>query len=197
MLPTGAAVGRRRRRRRRPPPYGPLPSGPAQAIGEFFEDQDIERIVRDVAGVRVHEAMEGRLRIAEANIFSSALCSDAFRGATIPAGWSTAVWDRAALVAINPDDRARYLGAVAAVAGPGASWLLSTFTYDQDKMAGPPFSVADGLVSELLGDGVPTPGGASIRAKEVALLEREELPAATLGRWGVPWARQSLFHISL
>lgn len=53
-----------------------------------------------------------------------------------------AVWDRAALIALPPDLRARYLREIQ-VPGPH---LVVTMVYDQSRRDGPPFSVPDEVV---------------------------------------------------
>lgn len=51
-----------------------------------------------------------------------------------------AIYDRAALVALPENMRARYTGHLRAITG-GAPQLLICFEYDQSRHAGPPFSV--------------------------------------------------------
>jgi thiopurine S-methyltransferase len=72
-------------------------------------------------------------------------------GAQLPA--FDGVWDRAALVALNPTTREQYASVLKGAVGPGGGILLRTFAYDQSKMDGPPFSVERSLVEEkLFGD---------------------------------------------
>ncbi|MFG1379565.1 thiopurine S-methyltransferase [Xanthobacter autotrophicus] len=93
-----------------------------------------------------------------------------------------AVWDRAALVALPKDMRARYAPHLVALT-EGAPQLLVCYAYDQSLVAGPPFSVepaearalygADYMVAEI--EAVPVPGGlkGQYEAMEhVFLLER-------------------------
>lgn len=61
-----------------------------------------------------------------------------------------AVYDRAALVALPAEMRARYVPHVAAITG-GVPQLLVTFDYDTAIADGPPFSVAPEEVRELYG----------------------------------------------
>ena len=61
-----------------------------------------------------------------------------------------AVYDRAALVALPADMRARYAGHLAEITG-GAQQLLITFGYDQSQMDGPPFSVPPEEVERVHG----------------------------------------------
>lgn len=61
-----------------------------------------------------------------------------------------AAWDRAALIALPPEVRARYAALLRArVRGP---ILLVTFVYDQGRRDGPPFSVDDEEVRRLYPD---------------------------------------------
>jgi len=52
-------------------------------------------------------------------------------------------YDRAALIALPPAERPRYLQHLAAQLAPGARGLLVTLEYPQDQMKGPPFSVKE------------------------------------------------------
>ncbi len=59
-----------------------------------------------------------------------------------------AVYDRAALVALPNDIRARYAAHIIA-ATDRAPQLVLTFTYDQAQMAGPPFSITADMIADL------------------------------------------------
>lgn len=78
-------------------------------------------------------------------------------------GW----YDRAALIALPPPLRARYVPHLLGLLEPGAAGLLVTVEYDQEKRAGPPFSVREDEVRGLL------------RGQEVRLLE--DVPADRFG----------------
>lgn len=93
-----------------------------------------------------------------------------------------AVWDRAALVALPKDMRARYAPHLVALTD-AAPQLLVCFAYDQSLLAGPPFSVepaetralygADYMVAEI--EAAPVPGGLKGQCpamEHVFLLER-------------------------
>lgn len=54
-----------------------------------------------------------------------------------------AIWDRAAMVALPPDDRERYSARVREFLPAGGRLLLVTFGYDQSRIEGPPYSVPD------------------------------------------------------
>ena len=80
-----------------------------------------------------------------------------------------AVWDRAALVAMEPSQRARYADTLAAVLRPGGRLLLSTFERAEGtpagRAAGPPYSVSTADVAALFG----------ARGFRLELLELEDL----------------------
>lgn len=61
-----------------------------------------------------------------------------------------AVYDRAALVALPAEVRARYANHVAVITDH-APQLIVTFTYDPSKMSGPPFSVTSDMIADLFG----------------------------------------------
>jgi thiopurine S-methyltransferase len=61
----------------------------------------------------------------------------------------SAIYDRAALIALPPDMRPSYARRLGELAAPGTSMLLITMEYDQPAMHGPPFSVAEAEVHTL------------------------------------------------
>lgn len=61
----------------------------------------------------------------------------------------TAVYDRAALVALPPDLRPEYAEHLTRLTVPGALQLLISFDYDQAEMPGPPHSVPPAEVDDL------------------------------------------------
>lgn len=81
-----------------------------------------------------------------------------------------AVFDRAALVALPEDMRARYAAHLEALTR-AAPQLLITFEYDQSALSGPPFNVSAEEVQRLYGDSLPP-----------HLLERVEVPGGLKGR---------------
>lgn len=79
----------------------------------------------------------------------------------------TAVFDRAALVALPPELRVRYADALYGLLPAGCRGLLITLEYPQEERAGPPFSVSEGEVRALYD-----------RGWQVELLDRREIPAS-------------------
>ncbi|MBA3822180.1 MAG: thiopurine S-methyltransferase [Deltaproteobacteria bacterium] len=60
-----------------------------------------------------------------------------------------AIYDRAALVALPPELRVRYVAHLRALAAPGTRVLAITFEYPQAQAAGPPFSVEESELRTL------------------------------------------------
>lgn len=59
------------------------------------------------------------------------------------------VWDRAALVALDPDRRRRYVAHLRDLLPAGTRILLNVLVYDQQVMSGPPHSLSDSEVRHL------------------------------------------------
>jgi len=105
-----------------------------------------------IAGTGFYRYIGGdddRLQILQADIFSPLLTRELVGGNAVSDGVA-AVWDRASLVAVQPAMRGAYIAAIKRLCGPRTQILLNVFTYDQAAMAGPPFSVTDAHLAELL-----------------------------------------------
>ena len=59
-----------------------------------------------------------------------------------------AIWDRASLSAINPEDRLKYVDLMRSILVPGGRCLLTTHRYDP-KFGGPPHSFSEKLLGQL------------------------------------------------
>ncbi len=68
----------------------------------------------------------------------------------------TAIYDRAALVALPAERRPRYAEHLRALTPRGARGLVVTFDYPQELMQGPPFSVPPSEISALFAELAPT-----------------------------------------
>ena len=66
-------------------------------------------------------------------------------------GSVAAVFDRAALIAWTPEQRAAYVSHMTALTSPGTQTLLVCVEYPQAQMAGPPFSVDSEDIERLYG----------------------------------------------
>lgn len=62
------------------------------------------------------------------------------------------IYDKASIVALSPDMRKEYAHKLLALSNPDTHILLQTFEYRQEEMNGPPFSVMEGEVKNLLGE---------------------------------------------
>ncbi len=117
----------------------------AEAVAAFFSEQTeaLEAAPTSVVfgDVVLHEVPG--LRIVQGDAFA---VDTAKLGGTVDA-----VWDRAALVAISPARRADYVAALKRVLAPDGVIVLVTFTYDQTKMDGPPWSIDAAEVERLFG----------------------------------------------
>jgi thiopurine S-methyltransferase len=80
------------------------------------------------------------------------LCADFFELEKGDIGNCQGVYDRAALIALPPDMRPRYVDHLSTLLDPHATGLLVTLEYNQSEMGGPPFSVSDAEVSRLFAE---------------------------------------------
>jgi len=76
-------------------------------------------------------------------------CGDFFGLRTQDVTPARLFYDRAALIALPEELRARYAAKLAALLQGTARGLLITFEYPQEAMAGPPFSVSEAEVTAL------------------------------------------------
>lgn len=109
------------------------------AVQQFFAEAGLRPERRAAAG-GVHYRV-GRVHVVVADIFDV--------DAQVLAGCS-AVYDRAALIALPPALRRRYAHAVYGRLPAGSLGLLISLEYPQASMAGPPFSVPESEVRDLL-----------------------------------------------
>ena len=92
------------------------------------------------------------------------LCGDFFDLSRGDLASVSAVYDRAAMVALPPEMREQYVKHLVSILPPAAQILLITFDYPQPEMQGPPFAVS---------------------AEEVELLYREHADIRLLGKMDV------------
>jgi len=142
------------------------------AIEAFFDEAGLEPAVDD-AGALVSRSAGG-ITLIEGDFFEFA-CASGFR----------LVYDRAALIALPPDIRPRYLDHLAALLAPGASGLLITLEYPPDCMQGPPFAV---LPAEL---------HAHPRF-DFERIQRTDVLAAhpRFAHQGLPWLKETVYSLA-
>ena len=110
----------------------------AIAVGDFFAEQQIT----------ARERQDGAFRVLEgAGI--TLLGGDIFALGDAHTADMAAVYDRAALVALPQEMRARYVDHLLSLLAPQVPLLLLTFEYPADEIDGPPFSVDEEEVRAL------------------------------------------------
>jgi thiopurine S-methyltransferase len=109
-----------------------------QAVSDFFLEQQIEPRVTQASRFELWEAPGYQL-----------LCGDFFALHAEDLHAVTAVFDRAALIALPIELRQRYVEKLRAVLPEQAATLLIALTYPQQQMNGPPFPVDEAEVRSL------------------------------------------------
>ena len=111
-----------------------------RAVDAFFADNGLHPTVTDSPGWR-------RYRVDEIEVW----CGDFFDMTPELLDDIGAVYDRAALIALPPAQRARYADHLDAMLPAAVPRLLVTLEYDQGLRPGPPFSVLAQEVEALFG----------------------------------------------
>jgi thiopurine S-methyltransferase len=109
-----------------------------KAVEAFFEENSIAAAVSEEGPFVRYEA-DGIVL----------LCGDFFELRDTDIAGVTAVYDRAALIALPRELRVRYAQHLTSLLAPGAHMLLLTFEYPPEEMEGPAFSVDEREVEEL------------------------------------------------
>lgn len=124
-----------------------------EAVEAFFREHELTPEIHELGGGRRRWSAEG-VTIFESDVFA---CSAS------EVGRVDAFYDRAAVVALPPDVRPRYVAHVRSLLAPRARGLLVTFEYPQERMTPPPFSVTATEVEALF-------SGATVSSLEEAPL---------------------------
>ncbi len=109
-----------------------------QVAGAELSELAIEQLFAELGLVPDISNVGNLLRYQANNI--SIWVGDIFEVTAELLGPVAAIYDRAALVALPPEMRTRYASHLVAITR-SAPQLLITFEYDQQRMAGPPFSI--------------------------------------------------------
>lgn len=109
------------------------------AVAAVFAENAMLPSIIDVPPFRQYRA--GRLTL---------FCGDFFHLTPALLGPVAAVFDRAALVALPPEQRARYAALMLHLVD-AAPMLVIAYEYDQTQMAGPPFAVSGAEIARLYG----------------------------------------------
>ncbi|MCU7916332.1 MAG: thiopurine S-methyltransferase [Candidatus Thiodiazotropha sp. (ex Gloverina cf. vestifex)] len=108
------------------------------AVESFFKELNLNPEVESVDGF--DRWCDGPFEI---------FCGDIFDLALLDNSTIDAVYDRASLIALNPQQRQHYVSLLKEHLPGQAKILLVAMDYPQDEMQGPPFSVAEPEVREL------------------------------------------------
>lgn len=108
------------------------------AVRAFFAEHDLTPAITRRGGLAVYTA--GAITV---------LAGDVFTVTRTDVGTIDAVYDRAALIALPPDVRPRYVAHLRMLIPAGTPGLLVTLEYPQDQMTGPPFAVPEPEVRAL------------------------------------------------
>ena len=108
------------------------------AVEQFFTEHGLTPQITDTRYGRLYSACNIEL-----------ICGDAFTLDAEALADCQAVFDRAALIALPPDLRRRYVSELHARLPRGTRGLLITLEYPQHEKEGPPFSVPENEVRDL------------------------------------------------
>lgn len=111
-----------------------------QAVEAFFSEQSLAPRI----------TQRGAFKVYQADLIE-VWCGDFFALDAEALAGCTALYDRAALIALPPLMRAQYAEHLNRLLRLGCQGLLITLDYDQKQKAGPPFAVTDEEVKVLFG----------------------------------------------
>ena len=103
-----------------------------RAVEDFFSEHGLEAEVRQQGAFEVWRSGDVEL-----------WCGDFFALRAEDVGDCVGLYDRAAVIALPVQMRARYMQALSALLPASCRGLVVTLDYDQSLLAGPPFSVGD------------------------------------------------------
>jgi thiopurine S-methyltransferase len=144
------------------------------AVHAFFDEWEVEPERRTIGGKPALSARGVTL-----------ICSDILALSPEALGGFDAIYDRAALVALDPSTREAYVSACRTMRRDKGTVFLVTFAYDQSRAPGPPFSVDSATVKELFAQ------------ETIELLESRDTPASKrLLEAGVSTVTESAYLIT-
>jgi thiopurine S-methyltransferase len=112
-----------------------------KAIEDFFSEHQVLPQISQKGAFKVYSSDAIEL-----------WCGDFFALTASDVADCTALYDRAALIALPAPMRERYAAHLQQILAQGVEGVLITLDYDQAQMPGPPFAVGDDEVQRLLGD---------------------------------------------
>lgn len=118
-------------------------------VGVDISPRAAQRVFEDAGMLPTRTRVGGFECFRAGNL--SVFVGDAFDLDADVVGRFDGVWDRAALIAVFPEHRDRYLAALRRVAD-GASLRLVSLEYPEAAFEGPPFSIQEPEIRRLLGE---------------------------------------------
>ena len=110
------------------------------AVRDFFDEN----------GIASNESEKDGMRCTAGDEYDI-YCADIFEFAERYGEKFNLIYDRAALIALAPEQRTDYAGALTNLAAGAASMLLITVDYDADQISPPPHIVAADEIQSLFG----------------------------------------------
>ncbi|MDZ7758456.1 hypothetical protein [Rhodohalobacter sp.] len=111
-----------------------------KAIGEFLQENGLTATESSFADFKIFEA--GSITL---------WCGDFMKLPARKLPPVDLIYDKAALVALPPEKRAKYAEKLVSLCSDSTYILLHHFIYKQDEMPGPPFSVSEPELNEYFG----------------------------------------------
>jgi thiopurine S-methyltransferase len=111
-----------------------------KAIEDFFNEHQLDPAISEQGPFNVYRA--GSIEL---------WCGDFFELTAGDVADCSALYDRAALIALPPAMREQYAAHLIRILPKDSLGILITLDYDQTQMSGPPFAVLDDEVQRLLG----------------------------------------------
>ncbi|PYC13216.1 thiopurine S-methyltransferase [Pseudomonas jessenii] len=111
-----------------------------KAVESFFSEHQVQPQISEKGAFKVYRSDAFEL-----------WCGDFFALTASDVADCTALYDRAALIALPAPMRERYATHLQQILPQGVQGLLITLDYDQAQIPGPPFAVGDDEVQRLLG----------------------------------------------
>ena len=121
-----------------------------EVVGVEFVREAVERLAHRLGEPKTVDKLANGMERWNWSPAFSVLLGDFFELSAAQERSFDAVWDRASIVAIDPQKRPKYVHEVKKAVKSGGQILMRTFEYDQSEMDGPPFSVAERQIREAL-----------------------------------------------
>lgn len=115
-------------------------------VEQFFSEQKVDFTKTPVPNLEgtLYQSRDKKILV---------YCCDFFKVSPKTLGQFDAIWDRAAMDAVNRPDRAKYGEVLRSLMAPGCRCLMAALQYDETKHPGPPHNVSDEAVNEAFKKG--------------------------------------------